>query len=93
MDLMAHVIELITKEGYRLGNVDVMVLAEKPKLLPHVTAMRENIARVCGVDVRQVSIKATTTEKLGFVGRGEGIAAQAVALLVKADEHAGEVAR
>ncbi|KRW91199.1 2-C-methyl-D-erythritol 2,4-cyclodiphosphate synthase [Alicyclobacillus tengchongensis] len=93
MELMAHVVALIAKEGYGLGNVDVMVLAEKPKLLPHVPAMRENIARVCGVDPGQVSIKATTTEKLGFVGRGEGIAAQAVALLVKADESIREVAR
>lgn len=82
LKLLEHVVQLIDKEGYRLGNVDVMVLAEAPKLLPHVPMMRANIAKVCGADIGQVSIKATTNEKLGFIGRKEGIAAQAVALLV-----------
>ncbi|WP_067621063.1 2-C-methyl-D-erythritol 2,4-cyclodiphosphate synthase [Alicyclobacillus acidiphilus] len=86
MKLLEHVVRLVAQEGYQLGNLDVMVLAEAPKLLPHVMAMRTNIASVCHVDIGQVSIKATTNEKLGFIGRKEGIAAQAVALLVQADK-------
>ncbi|EPZ45899.1 hypothetical protein N007_07645 [Alicyclobacillus acidoterrestris ATCC 49025] len=81
MELLRHVVRLVTEQGYRLCNLDVMVLAEAPKLAPHVTRMRENIAGACGCDVQQVSIKATTMETLGFVGRKEGIAAQAVVLL------------
>lgn len=83
LQLLAHVVSLIEQEGYRLGNLDVMVMAEAPKLLPHVPEMRARIAKVCHVTVKDISIKATTMEQLGFVGRREGIAAQAVALLVK----------
>jgi 2-C-methyl-D-erythritol 2,4-cyclodiphosphate synthase len=70
--------------AYRVANIDCTILAEKPKILPHVTAMRERISEVLAIDPACVGIKATTTERLGFVGREEGIAAMAVALLVRA---------
>ena len=70
--------------GWRVVNVDATLIAQAPKMAPHVAAMRANIAADLGVDVARVSVKATTTEKLGFVGRGEGIAAQAVCLLQRA---------
>jgi 2-C-methyl-D-erythritol 2,4-cyclodiphosphate synthase len=83
--LLAEVVDLATAGGYRLGNLDVTVIAQRPRLAPHVPAMRENIARVCRSEEGRVNIKATTTEGLGFEGRGEGIAAAAVVLLEKAD--------
>ncbi len=69
--------------GWRLGNADITVVCERPKVGPHADAMRGNIARELGVDIDRVSVKATTTETLGFTGRGEGIAAQAVCLLMR----------
>ena len=73
--------ELIRKEGYELGNCDITICAQSPKLNPHIEAMQSCLAQVMGVEPNQVSIKATTTEHLGFVGREEGIAAYAVALV------------
>ncbi|MET0204805.1 MAG: 2-C-methyl-D-erythritol 2,4-cyclodiphosphate synthase, partial [Casimicrobiaceae bacterium] len=67
--------------GYWIGNVDATVIAQAPKLAPHIPAMRENIAADLGCEIGQVSVKATTTERLGFTGRGEGIAALAIVLL------------
>lgn len=81
--LLRRVMELVAEKGYRVGNVDVTIMAQAPKMLPHIPQMRANVASDLGVDVDRVSIKATTTEKLGFTGRGEGIAAQATALLLK----------
>lgn len=81
--LLAQCMELIRAQGYALGNADMTVICEQPKINPHVPAMRARLAEVMQVDVGQVSIKATTTEKLGFTGRGEGIAAQAMVLLSK----------
>lgn len=81
--LLKHVWELIKKENYKLGNVDCTILAQRPKMAPHIDEMRNVIASLLEADVSQVSIKATTAEKLGFVGREEGIAAQAVVLLLK----------
>jgi 2-C-methyl-D-erythritol 2,4-cyclodiphosphate synthase len=78
---LKKVVELLADNGYMVGNIDVMVLAEKPKINPHKPKMREIIARICGVEQRQISLKATTTERLGFVGREEGIAAYCVALI------------
>ena len=75
----------IAEKGYRIGNVDVTLIAQAPKMLPHVPQMRINIAEDLGCHMDQVNVKATTTEKLGFTGRGEGIACEAVALLLKAD--------
>jgi 2-C-methyl-D-erythritol 2,4-cyclodiphosphate synthase len=79
-----HCNALIGERGWRVGNVDVTVICERPKVGPHAGAMRACVAEDLGIDTDAVSIKATTTEKLGFTGRGEGIAAQAVVLLVKA---------
>ncbi|MFZ7156305.1 2-C-methyl-D-erythritol 2,4-cyclodiphosphate synthase [Avibacterium avium] len=71
-------------KGYKIGNVDVTIIAQAPKMRPHIDNMRAAIAQVLDCDVEQVNVKATTSEKLGFTGRGEGIACEAVALLVKA---------
>ena len=81
LKLLAHVVELIEEQGYQLGNLDAIVIAQKPKLAPYIEQMRENIARTCHVDISQVSVKATTEERLGFTGREEGISAHCVALL------------
>ena len=79
--LLREVVALIRKEGHRVVNVDVMVMAEKPKLAPYKSDMVHLLARELGVTAKDVSIKATTMEKMGFIGRQEGIAVQAVALL------------
>ena len=79
--LLAHVGALLQKHGYRIGNIDSTVAAQRPKLAPHIEQMRRNIADTLGIDIDQVSDKATTTEHLGFEGREEGISAQAVALI------------
>ena len=82
MVLLAEVCRVVRENGYEIGNIDSTVLAQAPKLAPHIEAMRQNIANACSIDVSQVSVKATTEEKLGFTGSGEGMAAHAVALLV-----------
>ena len=79
--LLRRVIRLIAEAGFRLVNADVTVIAQAPKLAPHVATMRERIADDAGVATGAISVKATTTEKLGYIGRGEGIAAHAVVLL------------
>lgn len=85
MALLRHVAALIAKEGYRLGNLDATVLAQAPKLAPHIMQMRENIAAALGCEVSRVSVKATTEEKLGFTGARQGIAAHCVCLLERAE--------
>lgn len=79
--LLRHVVARVHEEGYEIGNIDATVLAQQPKLKPHITAMRERIAEACGIDVTAISVKATTEEGLGFTGTMEGIAAHAVCLL------------
>lgn len=79
--LLAETLRIVGEKGYRLGNVDATVCAERPKLKAHIPEMQQCLARVMGVDADDVSIKATTTEKLGFTGREEGISAHAVVLL------------
>ncbi|MFA0810670.1 2-C-methyl-D-erythritol 2,4-cyclodiphosphate synthase [Microbulbifer epialgicus] len=79
--LLRHVVALLNEKGYCLVNADTTLVAQAPKMAPHIEAMRRNIATDCGVDVTDISVKATTTEKLGFTGRGEGVAAQAVVLI------------
>ena len=81
--ILKKTIELIASKGYRLGNIDATICAEKPKMNPHIPEMQQCMARVIGCDPDQISIKATTTEKLGFTGRQEGISAYAVALIEK----------
>ena len=85
LKLLAAVIALIRKEGYEVGNVDATVLAQKPKLAPHIDAMRQNLAAAMGIDKGQISVKATTEEGLGFTGALEGIAAHAVCLLISSE--------
>lgn len=80
--LLRHVVSLLPARGYRVGNADITVLAERPKMAPHIALMREHIAEDMGVTADDVSVKATTTEKLGFVGRREGIEAHAVVMLL-----------
>ncbi|BFI96325.1 MAG: 2-C-methyl-D-erythritol 2,4-cyclodiphosphate synthase [Rhodanobacter sp.] len=80
---LRHAASLMAAQGYALGNADVTVICESPKVGPHAQAMCENLAADLGCQLDQVSVKATTTEKLGFTGRGEGIAAQACVLLEK----------
>ncbi|AUI36796.1 2-C-methyl-D-erythritol 2,4-cyclodiphosphate synthase [[Bacillus] caldolyticus] len=82
-ELLAHVWALARQEGYRLVNADCTIIAQKPKLAPYIEEMRAVIARLLEAERSQVNVKATTTEKLGFTGREEGIAAQAVVLLQK----------
>ena len=73
----------VQEKGYKIGNVDVPILAQAPKMRPHIDAMRTKIAEDLQCDIEQVNVKATTTEKLGFTGRQEGIACEAVALLIR----------
>jgi 2-C-methyl-D-erythritol 2,4-cyclodiphosphate synthase len=82
-DLLRKCIVMLHDRGYRVGNIDATVCAEQPKLSPHISSMQQKLAEVMGVDPEAVSIKATTSEKMGFVGRGEGITAYAVALIEK----------
>lgn len=82
--LLAETAKLIRTKGYEIGNIDVTVCAEQPKLKDHIPLMRETLAKVLAIDKDDISIKATTTEKLGSVGREEGIASHAVALITKA---------
>lgn len=79
--LLRSVVARVREAGWQVGNVDATIIAQAPKMAPHIAIMRSNIAADCGVEPDCVSVKATTTEQLGFTGRGEGIAAQAVALL------------
>ncbi|MDE2358066.1 MAG: 2-C-methyl-D-erythritol 2,4-cyclodiphosphate synthase [Betaproteobacteria bacterium] len=87
--LLREVVALASLQRYRVGNVDTTVIAQAPRLAPHVATMRENIASDLGCAVDCVSVKATTTERLGFAGRGEGIAAMASVLLCTMEEGAG----
>jgi 2-C-methyl-D-erythritol 2,4-cyclodiphosphate synthase len=81
--LLMHVMVLAEGKGYRIGNLDATIVAQRPKLASHIPQMRDNIARALGAEPGRINVKATTTEELGFAGRGEGIAAYAVALLEK----------
>ncbi|BCU80367.1 2-C-methyl-D-erythritol 2,4-cyclodiphosphate synthase [Polycladomyces abyssicola] len=80
--LLREVWKLAKEKGYKLGNVDATIIAQAPKMAPHIPAMRERVATLLEADADQVNIKATTTERLGFTGRGEGIAAMAVVCLI-----------
>jgi 2-C-methyl-D-erythritol 4-phosphate cytidylyltransferase/2-C-methyl-D-erythritol 2,4-cyclodiphosphate synthase len=82
---LEHAVDLAAQAGFRVGNVDVTIICEAPKIGPHRGAMRARLAQLLGTGVEAVSVKATTTERLGFAGRGEGIAAQAVATLIPMD--------
>ena len=81
--LLRFVVEMLQKDGWQVNNVDVTIIAQKPKLAPYIAAMRTLVAQDLGISEEAVNIKATTTEKLGFTGRGEGIAAEAVASITR----------
>jgi len=80
--LLEKVVELMKEKGYTLGNADCTIIAQAPKLAPHIEGMREKLAKVIGCDISQINIKATTEEKLGFTGRKEGISCHAVCILL-----------
>ena len=82
-NLLHEVVKLIENNGYKIGNIDITICAEAPKINPHIPAMQTLLAGIMNVDINDVSIKATTTEKLGFTGRREGISAYATALIFK----------
>ena len=84
-ELLRHVVRLVQGQGYGVVNIDATLMAQAPKMAPHIEAMREIIAADLDVALGQVNVKATTTERLGFTGRGEGIAAEAVVLLKRAE--------
>lgn len=79
--LLRHVVALIKEKGYKVGNIDCTVIAQKPKMKDYIDTMRQNIADDCGVDISCVNVKATTEEKLGFTGDGSGISAHAVCII------------
>jgi 2-C-methyl-D-erythritol 2,4-cyclodiphosphate synthase len=81
--LLKEVAVILSDHGYKVGNIDATIIAQAPKLAPHIPQMREQLARALNIEMDRVSVKATTTEKLGFAGRGEGIAAEAAALIHK----------
>lgn len=83
--LLKKAYQEVLKKGYKLGNLDITIMAQAPKMAPHIDSMRENIAQDLALDIDCVNVKATTTEKLGFTGRKEGIAVASVALLIAAE--------
>lgn len=93
LDLLRQVVELLTKQGFGVTNIDATVIAEQPRLRPHVDSMRERLARVLGVGADQVSVKAKTSEGLESVGRNEAMAAQAVVLIHRRDAEDAEKAQ
>ena len=81
--LLKKTLEVLTEKGYRVGNIDATIVAERPKINPHVPEMQKVIAEILEIDVDDISIKASTSEKIGYVGREEGMTAYAVALIEK----------
>ncbi|MCC0633893.1 2-C-methyl-D-erythritol 2,4-cyclodiphosphate synthase [Clostridioides sp. ZZV15-6388] len=82
MKLLEHVYNLITSKGYKIGNIDSTIIAQSPKMAPHIERMRKNIAKVLNTDIENINIKATTEEGLGFTGAKQGIASQSICLLL-----------
>ena len=81
IELLKEVRELIFEKGYKIGNIDATIIAQKPKMAPHIPLMRENIASALNIDLEQINVKATTEEGLGFTGEGKGISSQSICLL------------
>jgi len=81
MNLLTRVKEIVSEKGYNIENIDATIVAQAPKMMVHIMAMRENIANALGIDIDQINVKATTEEKLGFTGNGDGIASHAVCIL------------
>lgn len=82
--LLKHVVDIVTDKGYTISNIDCTIAMQRPKLRPHIDTMRMRLAEIVGIDVDRISVKATTTEHLGFEGREEGVSATSVTLLIKA---------
>lgn len=82
--LLKHVVDIVNDKGYSISNIDCTIAMQRPKLRPHIDTMRERLAEVAGIDADRISVKATTTERLGFEGREEGVSATVVTLLIKA---------
>ena len=82
--LLKHVVDIVNNKGYAISNIDCTIAMQRPKLRPHINTMRERLSEVVGIYIDRISIKATTTERLGFEGREEGVSATAVTLLIKA---------
>jgi len=85
MKLLEHVYNLISEKGYAIGNLDATIIAQAPKMAPHIQKMRENIARILNTDINNINVKATTEEGLGFTGNKEGISSQSICLLINID--------
>ena len=85
VEFLAYTVDLLRRTGWAIGNVDATVVAEQPRLTPHVPAMRERLAEMMGIEMACVSVKAKTTDRLGFTGRGEGVACHAVALIERTE--------
>lgn len=81
--LLEFVGELLNKNNYKISNIDATIIAQRPKMAPHISTMRENIAKALNIDLDQINVKATTEEGLGFTGSGEGISSQSICLLIK----------
>lgn len=81
--LLKHVVALLKENGYEIGNIDATIIAQKPKMAPHIPLMRQNMAEALGISLSQLNVKATTEEGLGFTGKGEGISSQAICILNK----------
>lgn len=81
IELLKHVVDILDRYSFRICNVDITIICETPKMAKYILAMRESLAKALEIDIKYVSVKATTTEKLGFTGRGEGIACEAVCLI------------
>lgn len=81
IELLKEVGKLISEKGYKIGNIDATIIAQKPKMAPHIALMRENIASALNIDLEQINVKATTEEGLGFTGEGKGISSQSICLL------------
>ena len=86
LGMLSHVVDLLSQRGYRIGNVDATIVAEQPVLQPHLAGMRKRLASTMAITIDDVSVKATTAERLGAIGRGEGLQAQAIARIVGTDE-------
>ena len=87
IELLKHVGKLLDENNYRIGNIDATIIAQRPKMLPHIQKMRENIAGVLGIQLNQINVKATTEEGLGFTGSGEGISSQAICALTSVSNY------
>ena len=81
--MLQEVYKIMDKQGYKINNLDALIMIERPKMAPHIVKMRENVAAALHCDIDQVSIKATRGEKMGFIGREEGVLAQCIVLLIK----------